>query len=141
MQHVWDHYAFTHDREFLRRYYPMLEGAAKFFITSLIEEPSHGWLVTAPTSSPENGYLLPGSTSPLYICMGATMDNQIVRELLTNLITSAAILGIENEWTAKAKAILPRLAPNQISPKGYLQEWLEDYQEVEPHHRHVSRCV
>lgn len=138
MQHVWDHYAFTLDREFLRRYYPMLEGAAKFFITSLIEEPLNGWLVTAPTSSPENGYLLPGSTSPLYICMGATMDNQIVRELLTNLITSASILGIENEWTAKAKAILPRLAPNQISPKGYLQEWLEDYQEVEPHHRHVS---
>lgn len=138
MQHVWDHYAFTLDREFLRRYYPMLEGAAKFFITSLIEEPLNGWLVTAPTSSPENGYLLPGSNSPLYICMGATMDNQIVRELLTNLITSAAILGIENEWTAKAKAILPRLAPNQISSKGYLQEWLEDYQEVEPHHRHVS---
>lgn len=138
MQHVWDHYAFTLDREFLRRYYPMLEGAAKFFITSLIEEPLNGWLVTAPTSSPENGYLLSGSTSPLYICMGATMDNQIVRELLTNLITSASILGIENEWTAKAKAILPRLAPNQISPKGYLQEWLEDYQEVEPHHRHVS---
>lgn len=138
MQHVWDHYAFTLDREFLRRYYPMLEGAAKFFITSLIEEPLNGWLVTAPTSSPENGYLLLGSTSPLYICMGATMDNQIVRELLTNLITSASILGIENEWTAKAKAILPRLAPNQISPKGYLQEWLEDYQEVEPHHRHVS---
>lgn len=138
MQHVWDHYAFTLDREFLRRYYPMLEGAAKFFITSLIEEPLNGWLVTAPTSSPENGYLLPGSNSPLYICMGATMDNQIVRELLTNLTTSAAILGIENEWTAKAKAILPRLAPNQISSKGYLQEWLEDYQEVEPHHRHVS---
>ncbi|MDY3120327.1 glycoside hydrolase family 95 protein [Porphyromonas somerae] len=138
MQHVWDHYAFTLDREFLRRYYPMLEGAAKFFITSLIEEPLNGWLVTAPTSSPENGYLLPGSTSPLYICMGATMDNQIVRELLINLITSASILGIENEWTAKAKPILPRLAPNQISPKGYLQEWLEDYQEVEPHHRHVS---
>lgn len=138
MQHVWDHYAFTLDREFLRRYYPMLEGAAKFFITSLIEEPLNGWLVTAPTSSPENGYLLPGSNSPLYICMGATMDNQIVRELLTNLITSASILGIENEWTAKAKEILPRLAPNQISPKGYLQEWLEDYQEVEPHHRHVS---
>lgn len=138
MQHVWDHFAFTQDTTFLRHAYPMLEGAAKFFITSLIEEPSHGWLVTAPTSSPENGFYLPDGNQPIYICMGATMDNQLVRELLSNLIASAEILGIENQWSGRAEEILPRLAPHQISQEGYLQEWLEDYREVEPHHRHVS---
>lgn len=70
--------------------------------------------------------------------MGATVDNQLVRELLSNLIASAEILGIENQWSGRAKEILPRLAPHQISQEGYLQEWLEDYREVEPHHRHVS---
>ncbi|MDO5016826.1 MAG: glycoside hydrolase family 95 protein [Porphyromonas sp.] len=138
MQHVWDHFAFTRDTAFLRDNYPMIEGAAKFFMSSLIEEPTHGWLVTAPTSSPENGFYLPGGDTPVYICMGATMDNQIVRELLTNLCSAASILGINNEWTAKAQTILPRLAPHQISREGYLQEWLEDYKETDPQHRHVS---
>lgn len=138
MQHIWDHYAFTQDTAFLHSCYPMLEGSAKFFLSSLIEEPKHGWLVTAPSSSPENGFKMKSDNTPIYICMGPTMDNQLVRELLTNLLSAADILGIDNEWIAKARATLPRLAPHQISPQGYLQEWLEDYEEIEPQHRHVS---
>lgn len=138
MQHVWDHYAFIQDTAFLQSCYPMLEGSSKFFLSSLIEEPKHGWLVTAPSSSPENGFRMKGDSTPLYICMGPTMDNQLVRELLTNLLSAAKVLDIENEWTSKARAVLPRLAPHQVSPKGYLQEWLEDYEEIEPQHRHVS---
>lgn len=138
MQHVWDHYAFTQDKEFLKSTFSLLEGSAKFFMTSLMEEPKHGWLVTGPSSSPENGFRNAGDKTDLYICMGPTMDNQLIRELLTNYLASAELLEVQNEWTAKAKRILPRLAPHQVSPKGYLQEWLEDYQEIDPKHRHVS---
>ncbi|MDR2272957.1 MAG: glycoside hydrolase family 95 protein [Sphingobacterium sp.] len=136
--HLWEHYSFTQDKDYLRTIYPVLTGAADFFLSSMIAEPKQGWLVTAPSSSPENGFYLPGSKEPVYVCMGPTMDVQITRELFTNILAAAEILGITDQYTAKIKTVLPKLPPMQISPKGYLQEWLEDYQEVEPHHRHVS---
>ena len=137
-EHLWEHYAFTKDMDYLKSIYPTLEGAAKFFLSSMIREPKHNWLVTAPSSSPENSFYLPGSKEPVYVCVGPTMDTQIVRELFTNVLAAAKILNVEDETTAKIHASLPHLPPMQISPNGYLQEWLEDYEEAEPRHRHVS---
>jgi len=137
-QHLWEHYAFTQDSVYLRTIYPTLKGAADFFLTNMIEEPTHGWLVTAPSSSPENAFYLPGSKEPVYACMGPTMDVEIIGELFDNVLKAAEILDIRDETVEKIKVAKPKLPPLQISPKGYLQEWLYDYEEVDPHHRHVS---
>lgn len=138
-QHLWEHYAFTQNREYLKTIYPTLVGAAEFFLSSMIAEPKHGWLVTAPSSSPENSfYLSNNSKSPVYVCMGPTMDVQLVKELFTNVLQTAEILGKNDDIIRKIKETLPKLPPMQISAEGYLQEWLEDYKEVDVHHRHVS---
>lgn len=136
--HLWEHYAFTGDKKYLAEIYPTLKGAADFFLSTLIKEPSHGWLVTAPSSSPENGFLQPGTKQAAFVCMGPTMDTQILTELFNNLLTASQILGIENETVTNIKTTLPQLPPMQISKKGYLMEWLQDYEEAEPQHRHVS---
>lgn len=137
-QHLWEQYAYSGDQDYLQSVYPILEGAARFFLSSMIREPKNGWLVTAPSSSPENAFYLPGNSEPVYVCMGPSMDVQIIRELFTNIISAAEILGINNETVDQIREALPQLPPMQISPAGYLQEWLEDYEEEDPHHRHVS---
>ncbi len=137
-EHLWEHYAFTQDKDYLQSVYPTLASASKFFLTNMIAEPKNGWLVTAPSSSPENGFYIPGSKDAVYVCMGPTMDVQIINELFTNTLEAAKILGIEDETTNSIRETLPKLPPMQISPNGYLQEWLEDYEEAEIHHRHVS---
>jgi alpha-L-fucosidase 2 len=136
--HLWEHYAFTQDKEYLQRVYPTLASAAQFFLSAMIAEPKNGWLVTAPSSSPENGFYMPGSRDQVFVCMGPTMDVQIINELFTNILSAAKILGIEDETTTRISETLPKLPPMQISPQGYLMEWLEDYEEVDPQHRHVS---
>ncbi len=136
--HLWNHYLFTQDVEYLRSIYPTLKGAAQFFLTSMIKDPKTGWLVTAPSSSPENAFYLPGKNNPVFVCMGPTMDNQIVYELFSNVLSAAKSLNIEDEFLSKVEAAIDKLPPMQISPNGYLQEWLEDYKDVEPTHRHVS---
>lgn len=136
--HLWEHYAFTGDKTYLAEVYPTLKGAADFFLSTLIKEPSNGWLVTAPSSSPENGFFQPGTKQAAFVCMGPTMDTQILNELFNNILMVSQILGIENETVSKIKATLPQLPPMQISKKGYLMEWLQDYEEAEPQHRHVS---
>ena len=137
-EHLWDHYAFTQDKDYLASVYPTLKGAADFFITSMITEPENGWLVTAPSSSPENAFFMPGTKTAVNVCLGPTMDVQLVNELYGNVLKAAEILGIEDETTKRIREQLPKLPPVQISPNGYLQEWMEDYEEAEPHHRHVS---
>ena len=138
-EHIWDHYDFTGDKEFLQKYYPVLKGAALFFLSTMIEEPEHGWLVTAPSSSPENAFYMPGdNTYAVSICMGPTMDTQLVGELWNNVIEASKILEIEDEDIPKLEAALQKLPPMQIDSKGRLMEWLQEYEEVEPHHRHVS---
>lgn len=138
-QHLWEHYAFSGNVEYLQTIYPVLVGAAEFFLSSMIQEPVNGWLVTAPSSSPENAFYLPGSNDPVYVCMGPTMDVQIITELFTNILHAAHVLGMENDDTVhRIKEALPRVPPMQISPHGCLQEWLEDYEEQDPRHRHVS---
>lgn len=137
-EHLWEHYAFTLDKQYLRSVYPTLKEAADFFLTNMIEESSHGWLVTAPSSSPENAFYLPDSKEPAYVCMGPTMDVQIIRELFGNVLQAAQILCIDDKTVQGIRKVMPKLPPMQISSQGYLQEWLQDYKEVEPHHRHVS---
>ena len=136
-QHLWEHFAFTQDRAFLGRAYPVMKAAAEFYLDFLVEEPRHRWLVTAPSNSPENPFRLPdGRTANT--CMGPTMDMQIIRELFGNCITSAHLLGLDAEFSRKLEQSRARLAPHQIGRHGQLQEWLEDYDEPEPQHRHVS---
>lgn len=137
-EHLWEHYAFTQDKEYLASVYPTLKGAADFFLSTLVKEPVHGWLVTAPSSSPENGFRQPGTNQTAYVCMGPAMDTQIMTELFNNVLSASQILGIADETVSQIKQTLPKLPPFQISKKGYLMEWLQDYEEVEPQHRHVS---
>lgn len=136
--HLWKHYQYTNDKQFLKEVYPVLKGAATFFREILITEPSHQWLVTAPSNSPENSYVLPnGKTGST--CMGPTMDMQICRDLLGANLEAARILQTDKGWADSLKVVISKLAPNQISPStGGVQEWLVDYKEADPHHRHVS---
>ena len=135
--HLWDHYAFSLDKNFLSRAYPVMISAASFYLDMLIEEPTHGWLVTAPSNSPENCFLMPDGR-PAHICMGPTIDIQVVRELFGNCVKAAEILGDKSELVHRIAETIPRLPPHQIGRHGQLQEWLEDYEDAEPHHRHVS---
>ncbi len=135
-QHLWDHYDYGRDRNYLMSIYPIMKESARFFLSMLVEEPTHGWLVTAPSTSPENAYLYNGK--PVSVCMGPTMDNQIIRELFTNTINAAEILEMDADLVEKMKIAKEKLPPHQIGKEGQLMEWLEDYEEAEPHHRHVS---
>ena len=133
--HLWEHYKYNGDKKFLAKVYPAMKGAAQFFLDTLIEEPKHKWLVTSPSLSPENQH--PFGTS---IVAGPTMDSQIVRDLFTNYIRAAEILGVDKELRAQLAKTRARLAPSQIGRAGQLQEWLEDWDMKAPSldHRHVS---
>lgn len=135
--HAWCHYEFTNDTAFLKEHYPMMREAARFFLDVMIEEPEHGWLVTAPTSSPENAFYLNDSI-PVSVCMGSTMDVQIIGELYDAVCRSATILGCDLAFCDSLREAKSHFPPMQVSEEGYLMEWLKDYREVEPHHRHVS---
>ena len=137
-QHLWDRYEYTLDTAYLRRIYPIMLGAAQFFESTMVREPKHQWLVTAPSSSPENSFYMQGSTEPISVCMGPTMDTEIIHELYTNVIEAATILNAQDSIVDQLRKCLEQLPPLQISDKGYLMEWLEDYDEVDVHHRHVS---
>ena len=135
--HAWQHFEFTQDTGFLREAYPLMKEAALFFLDAMIEEPEHGWLVTAPTTSPENAFWLNDSTA-VSVCMGSTMDVQIVSELYDAVCQSAGILGVDDSIVENLHIAKAKFPPMQVSKQGYLQEWLRDYNEVEPQHRHVS---
>lgn len=136
-EHIWEHYRFTKDTAFLRTYFPVLKGAAQFLQSVLIREPKHGWLVTAPSNSPENTYITPdgfhGQTA-----MGPAIDMQICRELFNACIHASAILNTNSDWSKELQQLLPQLAPDQVGAAGDLNEWLDDWKDAEPQHRHVS---
>ena len=135
-QHLWDHYLYTGDKAFLKWAYPIMKGSARFYADMLIEEPVHKWLVTAPSSSPENGFLLGDKT--VHIVMGPTLDQQLLRYLFSACIEAAETLGIDKEFRKELKTKIVRLAPTRIGADGRVMEWLEEYKEAEPTHRHVS---
>lgn len=138
--HLWEHYLYNPtDTAYLQRIYPVMKGAADFFLSTMMETPE-GYLVTAPSSSPENQfYFCSGSTrTPVSVCMGPTMDNQILRELFGNVARAAEIQDIDHEYAQQLRLAIDRLPANRIGSDGRLMEWLEEYEEVDPHHRHVS---
>jgi alpha-L-fucosidase 2 len=142
-EHPYEHYLFTGDKNFLaKRAYPLMKGAARFILDFLVEAPAGtpvaGKLVTAPSHSPENSFFLPdGKQSRMtYAC---SMDLEIIHELLSNCIEASTILKMDADFRAECEAALKKLAPLQISKKdGRLQEWIEDYKDVDPQHRHTS---
>ena len=136
-EHLWEHWLYSNDRNYLKRIYPILKGASECFMSMLLEEPKHGWLVTGPSNSPENAFRLPDG-GVAHTCLGPTIDEQILRELFANTAAAARVLGKDKEFADHLDATGKRLAPNQIGPDGRLQEWLEPYEEVEVHHRHTS---
>lgn len=137
-QNLWDHYLFTGDRAYLAKIYPAMMGSAQFFLDTLIEEPTHHWLVTSPSLSPENGHPESHGTS---ICAGPTMDLELLRDLFNNCIHASKTLGVDADFAKKLVAARDRLAPLQIGSQGQLQEWLKDWDAkpgTDQHHRHVS---
>ncbi len=136
-QHLWDHWLFTHDEKSLRWAYPVMKGSAQFYADMLIEEPKHHWLVVAPANSPENHFQLADGREAA-ICMGPTVQQQLVRYLFTACIETAKILDVDQEFRQELMEKRSRLAPTQIGSDGRIMEWLEEYPEPEPHHRHVS---
>lgn len=135
---LWEHYEFTNDTVYLReRAYPVMKGAAEF-ITGFLVEDSEGNLVTVPSYSPENSYIDPLSGKEFKLTYGPTMDNQIIREVLVNCQKAARILDTDPEWAAGLDGILDRLPPDLVATNGTIMEWIREYEESEPGHRHVS---
>ena len=138
---MWDHYEFSDDRTFLQKQaYPAMKGAAEFILGFLVEAPAGtpfaGRLVTNPSTSPENQYLLNGK--PESLTYAATMDIELIRELFENCRQAARILGTDAAFASRLEQTEKRLPPIQVGGRGQLQEWIEDYPEADPHHRHVS---
>ena len=124
--HLWEHYAYSGDRNFLRENYPVMKGAAQFLLDLLVEDPKHHWLVTPFSMSPEHTYRdKDGNTASL--SPGTTMDNAQIRELFGHCIEAERILGQDGEFGVKLADTLKRLAPYRINSHGYLQEWIEDW--------------
>ncbi len=136
--HLWEHYDFGRDKAFLARAYPAMKESAQFYRAILIEEPKHHWLVSAPSNSPEHGYVLPDGRVG-HTCMGPTIDQELVRELFGNVIEASRILGVDPEFRADLEAARARLAPVQVGAAGDVQEWLEDYKGSEPHSTRARR--
>ena len=139
--HLWQHYLFTGDKDFLRTYYPVMEGAAKFLVQYMQTYPKDGeikeaagWMVTIPTVSPEHGPEGKGTT----VTAGSTMDNQIVFDVLTQVLAAAKILGKDTSLLSPLSTHLLKLPPMQIGRYGQLQEWLIDADDPKDEHRHIS---
>ena len=149
MTNLYERYRFSADPADLERIYPLLRDQTRFLLDILVPEPKHGWLVTAPSNSPENFPKSPGN-GPFFdevsggeltartMAAGPTMDLQIIREVFAVFDEAATGLAVDSALVAEVRAARPRLAPNQIGKHGQLQEWLEDWDEFEPDHRHVS---
>ncbi|EPS29908.1 putative alpha-1,2-L-fucosidase [Penicillium oxalicum 114-2] len=135
--HIWEHYLFTQDLEFLARMFPILRGSVEFILDFLIKDASGKYLVTNPSVSPENSFFdLNGQKGVL--CEGSTVDIQIIDALLRAFESSVEILGSSDPLVPRARDARDQLPPMKISENGYLQEWAIDYGEVEPGHRHTS---
>lgn len=127
--HLWEHFRFHQDEAFLRdTAYPLMKGAALFYVDYLVRDPETGWLVSSPSNSPEIGGLV----------AGPTMDHQLIRDLFNNCIQASTLLGIDNDFRDLLKEKIGQIAPNQIGRHGQLQEWIHDIDDPEEEHRHAS---
>jgi len=138
-QHVWEHYLFTGDKEYLKNFaYPILKDAAIFCKGWLVTNPKTGKLVSGPSISPENKFYAPKGNEVVSMVMGPTMDHMIIRELLTNTIEAAKVINVDNEFREQLKLTLANLSPTQVTSDGRIMEWTEEFKEFEPGHRHIS---
>lgn len=126
--HIWEHYLFTLDEDFLRENYELMRSSALFYTQFLYEDPNTGFLISSPSNSPEIGGLV----------AGPTMDHQLIRALFRNTVQASRILDTDIDFALKLNDLIPKIAPNKIGQHGQLQEWMEDKDDPENHHRHVS---
>ena len=147
--HLWDHYRFSGDKAFLAEYYPVMKGSAEFLLDLLVPHPKYGWLVTNPSTSPENFPLAPGNdrffdevtgsmTNGTALVAGSAIDTQISADLFAAVSEAAGILGVDGDLRDRLAAAKTRLAPMRVGRMGDLQEWLEDWGQREKSHRHIS---
>mgnify|MGYP005837834127 FL=1 len=147
--HLWEHYLYSGDLDFLKKYYPVMKGSVEFFLDFLKEHPEYDRLVTNPSTSPENfpdrpgngrffdevtGWMSPGTT----LCSGSAIDLQILNDLFGYVAQASEILGLDEPFRQKVLETRKRLAPMRVNKKGELQEWLEDWGQKEKSHRHIS---
>ena len=138
--HLWQHYLFTGDKDFLRRAYPAMKGAADFYLSYLVSHPRYGWMVEAPSMSPEHGPQGENTQKASTIVAGCTMDNQIVFDVLVNALEAARILGEPEAYQDSLRQMIGKLPPMQIGRHNQLQEWLEDMDNPRDRHRHISHA-
>ena len=139
--HMWEHYLFTQDKDFLKNEgYEFIRQAAIFFLENLVED-DHGYLVYGPSTSPENRYQIQDENGDPYACyltLSSTMDVGIIGGLFRNFLAASAVLGIEDEDVAAIRAAKAKIPPFKVSSRGHIQEWIEDYEETEKGHYHLS---
>lgn len=138
--HLWQHYLYTGDKDFLRKSYPAMKGAADFFLEYMIPHPKYGWKVTAPSMSPEHGPKGEDTKKASTIVSGCTMDNQIIFDVLSNTLAASEILELPAAYRDSLRTLLSEMAPMQIGRYNQLQEWLEDLDDPKDGHRHVSHA-
>lgn len=131
--HIWQHYLYSPDEAFLKEWYPVLKGAAEFYLDYMQEDP-HGYLVVVPSVSPEHG----GMGKETSVTAGCTMDNQIAFDALSSALEAAKILGVDNDFQAETEAAIAKLPPMKVGKHGQLQEWIEDWDDPTDEHRHIS---
>jgi alpha-L-fucosidase 2 len=137
-QHIWDHYLFSPDEEYLKWAYPILKVSALFYLDMLVKDPKTGFFVTVPANSPENWFIAPdGQKSSL--CAGPTVDNQLIRYVFGAVIRGAELLNVDAALAGELAEKIRGLAPSKIAADGGVQEWLDDYPSANPNHRHTSQ--
>jgi alpha-L-fucosidase 2 len=135
-QHLWEHFAFSGDLDYLKKAWPIMKGSAEFALDFLVTDPKHGWLLTAPSTSPENDFKIGDVKHSL--SYGVTIDLEIIHDLFTNCIAASKALDTDSDLAKQLSDALAKLPPLQIGKFGQLQEWIEDYDEADVHHRHIS---
>jgi alpha-L-fucosidase 2 len=138
---LWEHYLFTLDREYLEKTaYPVIKGSVGFLMGFLTMSPE-GYMVTNPSHSPENSYRIPGSNETAQLTYSATVDIETVNAVFDNFISASTILGADQELARKVKGLKLKMPPVIINQNGTIREWIKDYEEVEPGHRHMSHLL
>jgi len=137
LQQLYDHYDYDPDKEYLARIYPLLKGSAEFYLDYLMTDPVTGYLVTCPSTSPENNFLTKEGAVGA-VTMGSTMDNELLRNLFGHVVAAAKILGRDKALCVRLDSVCKKLPPLKIGAFGQLQEWMEDVKEVDSGHRHIS---
>lgn len=136
-QHLWDRYLFSGDKSYLAEVYPLMKEACQFYFDFLVSEPKNGWLVASPSYSPENTPWINGR-GDFVVVAGATMDNQMIYDLMKNTAEAASVLNDEASFIDSLVNVANNLAPMQIGRWGQLQEWMEDWDSPTDKHRHIS---